>query len=533
MIRWLKEYKVMIFSSLLTIVVGLIVCYFCFSKHSLSILKYENDNYFFQYDNSWSLKEKEEMSVTLENDSSSIFIQMILLDDIYQYKSLEEMKSQILRDLGKQNKDYHLLAEQFLKISKNYYEGYKILYEKENTQALVIVMKEREKLIFVCYEANSDYFDILIDSVEAILENFTIKEKIDSIDSELNIATSQIPWEENDLSLSSGSDYEMANENYLLKYNIPSNFQATSLDSSHATYRYLGLDGKKEITMRMSIYNTNIYSYLTRGDFKSVYNVYQENPNSNLKEYLEKSSCSGYNCYIYQVNYQSLDDVKTQSIVLIYEIHKNHILVVTIDARNIVIPRSLIDSIKIESIRNYAIYTNTKELEKAWQFDLKIFTDTNYNNIETITLNLPKKWEEIASSKGSNIYQTREFGLDYLKDLDYHQYSIVYSYSRNYYDDFDKGLSSKVEIVNNSISTYSKYGKHEKVIFRRKINLHKKTFYYYSGGYTDVSGKYVEIHLLYVKTNSGILEVKIYGNDVKVSESLFEEITDFDIKLEE
>ena len=93
MIRWLKEYKVMIFSSLLTIVVGLIVCYFCFSKHSLSILKYENDNYFFQYDNSWSLKEKEEMSVTLENDSSSIFIQMILLDDIYQYKSLEEMKS--------------------------------------------------------------------------------------------------------------------------------------------------------------------------------------------------------------------------------------------------------------------------------------------------------------------------------------------------------------------------------------------------------------------------------------------------------
>ena len=117
--------------------------------------------------------------------------------------------------------------------------------------------------------------------------------------------------------------------------------------------------------------------------------------------------------------------------------------------------------------------------------------------------------------------------------MDYHQYSIVYSYSRNYYDDFDKGLSSKVEIVNNSISTYSKYGKHEKVIFRRKINLHKKTFYYYSGGYTDVSGKYVEIHLLYVKTNSGILEVKIYGNDVKVSESLFEEITDFDIKLEE
>jgi len=183
--------------------------------------------------------------------------------------------------------------------------------------------------------------------------------------------------------------------------------------------------------------------------------------------------------------------------------------------------------------RKFTVESYTKELEKAWQFDLKIFTDTNYNNIETITLNLPKKWEEIASSKGSNIYQTREFGLDYLKDLDYHQYSIVYSYSRNYYDDFDKGLSSKVEIVNNSISTYSKYGKHEKVIFRRKINLHKKTFYYYSGGYTDVSGKYVEIHLLYVKTNSGILEVKIYGNDVKVSESLFEEITDFDIKLEE
>lgn len=532
MIRWLKEYKVMIFSSLLTIVIGLIICYFYFSKYSVSILKYENDNYFFQYDNSWNLKEKEDM-VVLENDSSSIFIQMILLDDIYQYKSLEEMKSQILRDLGKQNKDYHLLTEQFLKISKNHYEGYKILYEKGNKQALIIVLKESDKLVFICYEANSDYFDILLDSVEAILENFTIKEKIDSIDSELNIATSQIPWEENDLSLSGGVDYEIANENYLLKYNIPSNFQATSLDSSHATYRYLGLEKKNEITMRMSIYNTNIYSYLTRGDFKSIYNVYREDPNSNFKEYLEKSSCSNYNCYIYQANYQSLDDVKTQSIMIIYEIHKNHILVVTIDARNIGIPRSWIDSIKIDSIHNYAIYTNTKELEKMWQFDLKIFKDTNYNSIETITLTLPKKWEEIASSKGINIYQTREFGLDYLKDLDYHQYSIVYSYSRNYYDDFDKGLSSKVEIVNSSISTYFKYGKHEKVIFRRKIKLHNKTFSYYSGGYTDVSGKYVELHLLYVKTNSGILEVKIYGNGVKVSESLFEEITNFDIKLEE
>jgi hypothetical protein len=48
------------------------------------------------------------------------------------------------------------------------------LYEDYSTQALVSIYKLDNKVIIVYYEAENEYFDIVLDSVETMLDSLVI-----------------------------------------------------------------------------------------------------------------------------------------------------------------------------------------------------------------------------------------------------------------------------------------------------------------------------------------------------------------------
>ena len=54
------------------------------------------------------------------------------------------------------------------------YEGYQVLYEDGEEQCLVTIYKKDNILLFITFNASSEYFDILIDNVETILDSIEI-----------------------------------------------------------------------------------------------------------------------------------------------------------------------------------------------------------------------------------------------------------------------------------------------------------------------------------------------------------------------
>jgi len=60
-------------------------------------------------------------------------------------------------------------------ISNKKYEAYKILYENGDSQSLIVIFKNSNYLCVINYTANNEYFDILLDSFQFILEEFNLK----------------------------------------------------------------------------------------------------------------------------------------------------------------------------------------------------------------------------------------------------------------------------------------------------------------------------------------------------------------------
>jgi hypothetical protein len=54
------------------------------------------------------------------------------------------------------------------------YQSYSYLYENESNQVLVNVYKKDTKVIITYYEASNEYYDIVLDSVDTILDSLII-----------------------------------------------------------------------------------------------------------------------------------------------------------------------------------------------------------------------------------------------------------------------------------------------------------------------------------------------------------------------
>jgi len=218
-------------------------------------------------------------------------------------------------------------------------------------------------------------------------------------------------------------------------------------------------------------------------------------------------------------------------IILIYALDRNHILLIKIESSKIAIPKKLVDMIKIDSFENYSSFVKSTKENGMIKSNLKRFVGYD-DMLEEIIINLPEKYKEV--DKNLNIYEKRNYNLDYNEKLDIYNYDVEYTLTSEYLK-----IDSQIDIINSSFS--KAYGNYKELTYSGKKNINGKEFVVYDGGYTDISGimftstnrfkYYVNIKVLFYELSSGgYLIIKLDGNDNKINDEILNEITNFEIK---
>ena len=539
----IKKYRIAILSCLGILIVGLLILFVALKLFNPTEIKeYKNDKYAFKYDTSWKIKEKKEESIKLvHNKDSEINIQIVSLEEEYKYSTSYDILDELLFNLEKQNSSYKLLSKEKDLITKYKYDGYKLLYENDESQVLVIMGKKADKVLLVTYEATNEYFDILLDSVQNIVYDFQILDNSFNLTYKLSVDTNDISWSTNNEVKDSNnvSEYEIANKNYLVKYSVPKSFELSSFNSKMSYFNYRGLSNGS-ITLTANIRNTNIYEYMDKnGSYLTLYYSFNnqregKNDYSDFKESLQKLDNKDYVSYVYKNSYKSSSqwgDYDYEEVILIYELDSNHILLFEIKATKNKIPKDLIDNIKLNSSKNYASYITKNIVDGYLIGELKEYPNYNKDSIRFVTLKIPTKYVEI--DKENNIYESRYYGLDYDADRELYKYDINY--------DLYTSVESKVKILSSSFAIYKNTGNYNELTYSQDITLNGKIFKVYTGGYTDIGGAlfsnykrtyyYVNSKVLFYEFEDGnCLSIEIRGNDVEVSNEILNELTNFDIE---
>ena len=412
----IEKYKI----TIITTIIVLFICVFSlllfkFIFRNSLIKTIDNDSYYIEYDKNWKLKQKKKENILLKHQSGSkIIIQIDKLSDNYKYSKIDELIDELKYNIKEQNKDYNLISSKDCYITKYKFKGYKILYENNNNQVMVNFYKKGDNLITIRYEANSNYFDILLDSVNNIIYNLNIKDEKFDYKSKIDINTSRIEYDTNeelDKKLKNTNEYEISKNHYLVKYSIPSIFKIKGFDSTLGSYEYK-VDSNNNINIDVDIYNLNIYEYLDKENSVNVYknyNTYRKDDKNKYSNFKEEISILDENklSYIYKNSYDNNNTktIKKYNTELIYELDNNHILLIKITSSEQNISKKLIDTIKVIKTKNYASYINNKKEDDMIVSELKKFTDYNYNKYDSIIIKIPNKYEEI--DKNNNYYIKR------------------------------------------------------------------------------------------------------------------------------
>ena len=170
-----KKMLVMVISTFLIatiVLIGWIVIF----KSTDKINIYEDNNMKFEYDSSWSISRNSNDTISLTHKTNSFVDLKVSKITSNNYNSgISSISDEIKYDIEKQDSKYKLLKEEEKKIGKKGYDSYKMLYENEDSQSLVIVLRNQERLYVINYTAKNEYFDILLDSFQTILGSLELK----------------------------------------------------------------------------------------------------------------------------------------------------------------------------------------------------------------------------------------------------------------------------------------------------------------------------------------------------------------------
>ena len=553
-IEVLKKYKISVYIALSIIIVGSIglVLLNSFSSSKSKIKTYENENYILKYDRSWKLKEEEKNHLALShNKNAKLDIDIIDLKDETKYSSIEDLIEEIVYNIEKQNPNYNLISKKETTLSRYDFKGYKLLYENKSSQVMISIYKKSDKLVMINYESDNEYFDILLDSVHNIIYNFDTKEKVYDLSNKITLNTSDVTYstnEELDKTFEKTELHEIATNNYYVKYSVPSSFEISDFDSTRNYYNYRGLD-KKTITISTVIYKYNVFEYLNKENQVDVYknfDMYQKDKDySDFKETLTKINSNKVDTYLYKNSYNYNKAVtydkdfnkkeykrKDENAVLIFALNKNHIMLVEIKATGTDITQKLIDSIKIDEIKNYSSYVVNDKNNDYLVSELKRYDGYDKKKIIQIKINVPKKYNGYEKYN-DNIYSDRYFGLNYDEDKNIYDYEIHYSLTPTY-----TKIEDKVKSIN---SSYTKsYGEYNDLTYLSEIELNNRKFIVYSGGYTQLGGiMFTNINRFYYYTNKkvlfceldtgGYLVIEVSGNGKEVTDDILKDATNFEV----
>lgn len=165
------EKKNFIFVICLVLIFG-IVTLVCFSN-GIKVKDISNDNFSIKYDSTWKVvKNDKELSLLHKKSKSTLDIKCKVLSDSFIDTKLSDLIDDIIYSISDQNKEYKLINSS--SNNSDNYESYSYLYEKDSKQVMVNVYKKYTKIVIVYYESDSEYFDIVLDSVDSILDSLNI-----------------------------------------------------------------------------------------------------------------------------------------------------------------------------------------------------------------------------------------------------------------------------------------------------------------------------------------------------------------------
>ena len=102
-----------------------------------------------------------------------------------------------------------------------------------------------------------------------------------------------------------------------------------------------------------------------------------------------------------------------------------------------------------------------------------------WQEINEITLKLPNKCKEI--NENVNIYEYRNYGLNYNDDTEVYQYNVNYEYIN-----VNTNIENRIALLNETIIPSN--GKYKNITYTGDVTLNGKTFKCYDGGYTELEG---------------------------------------------
>lgn len=440
-----------------------------------------------------------------------------------------------------QNENYKLLSSQDYKLTNNQISSYKLLYENGNNQIMVVLYKLNDELVMISYEASKDYFDILLDSVNNMINKFNINEEQFDLQSQLKLEMSNINYLTNDdldNKLTEIKTYEVANNNYQVEYSIPSIFVQNELNSKMGMFNYKTDNGY--INISVDIIKSNIYEYLDNDKYLDLYNKYSYLHDEKNSEYISFSESlakldSEKENYIYKNSYEyefQLEKNRTnyhENYELLYTLDKNHYLQIIIETQNINVSEKMIQMINVESITNYASYIKSFNDENYITSELKIFSDNNRNKIEVVRIKIPNKYREV--DKKENIYVDRWYGLNYNDELSLYDYDIHYSLT-------NLSMEDVIKIFNNGDI---KYYNGNNLVYSNDFTSNEKNFKVYTGGYAKIydiiykntSGNKIYVNkkiIFYRISNDWYLYIEINGNSKEITDDILREISDITIE---
>ncbi len=137
------------------------------------IKEYDSTDFKVGYDSTWKVIDKNNgLKLEHKKTDSILNIQCKILETNYIDTKLNDIISDVIYGIEIQNSDYILINR--MESPSEQYDSYSYLYENNDIQALVNIYKKDNKLIIIYYEAKSDVFDIVLDSVDSILDSLEI-----------------------------------------------------------------------------------------------------------------------------------------------------------------------------------------------------------------------------------------------------------------------------------------------------------------------------------------------------------------------
>lgn len=375
-------------------------------NHKIKIKKFQNDYYNVRYDSTWKLKDSKD-EVLLTGKESMISIQSLPLEEEYRYLSIDELNVMVEKSLARDNPNYQLIAREKDKITKYQYDGVKLLYEdkKGKKQSLVESFKMNNHLIIIHYSATTDYFDIKLDSVKEIVYQLRILDNNKPNTTKVKLKEKDISWKGN-LELTNNlktREDEIFSNHYQVIYEIPEILKSNSYHSESGIYT----SDLKKGTLRVStnVVSGNIYEVLEK------YNEDSEDYRFKIvkKEKNYKSFLSTYQeGYLFKYQYTSQFKSKIEYYVIFYPINNSHTFTVTIDTKDVNMPKEFMNHIKIKKVHNYANHLTSVEKDGYLVGTLKSGSKREENSIE---LSLPLTYQEVDKSGIStvNSYETKYY----------------------------------------------------------------------------------------------------------------------------